>query len=278
MKSPFLVLCLIFLAQVLFPQVHADDFNAPDFLFRALGPYRVGSWISDIAVPATDDEHYAYTYYVGARNGGIWKTENNGTSFFPVFDSQNSLSIGALAIAPSDPETIWAGTGEDFNARLSYYGHGIYKSVDGGDSWEHKGLTDAHHISVILIHPDDPDIIYTAVMGHLFTPNAERGVFKSANGGDTWERILFIDENTGVIDLVMDPSDPDMIFAATYEKYRYPWHFETGGENSGIYKTTNGGGSWQKLQNGLPGGKLGRIGLTIYPNNPDVMYSVIEII
>ncbi len=278
MKNRLNLYLFIVLSIPCFSQVSTNKFNASDFEFRALGPYRVGSWISEIAVPQSDDPKYAYTWYIGSRNGGIWKTENNGTTFYPVFDSLGSPSIGALAIAPSDPEVIWAGTGEDFNARLSYSGNGIYKSVNGGKTWEHKGLSDSHHISVILIHPDDPDIIYTAVMGHLFTPNEERGVFKSADGGNSWEKILYIDENTGVIDLVMDPSNPEVLYAATYEKYRFPWHFEAGGTNSGIYKTTDGGNRWHKLEKGLPEGKPGRIGLAIFPANTDILYSVVEII
>lgn len=278
MNRSFLIIISLVFTMNLLSQINSDDFNAKKFEFRTLGPYRVGSWISEIAVPLTDDPKYDYTYYIGSRNGGVWKTENNGTTFFPVSDSIESPSVGALAIAPSNPEIIWLGTGEDFNARLSHPGSGIFKSIDGGKTWEHKGLRDSHHISVILVHPENPDIIYVSVMGHLFTPNEERGVFKTTDGGNHWVKVLFIDKNTGVIDMVMDPSNPDNIFAAAYEKYRFPWHFEAGGEQSAIYKSENEGKTWNKLANGLPSGKLGRIGLTIFPKNPQILYSVIEII
>lgn len=269
---------LVFSFIPVYAQINASDIDPGAFNFRSLGPYRVGSWISEIAVPQTNDSKYDYTYYIGSRNGGVWKTENNGTTFFPVFDSISSPSIGALAISQSNPEIIWVGTGEDYSARLSHPGAGVYKSTNGGKTWEHKGLIDSHHISVIIIHPKNPDIIYTSVMGHLFTPNNERGVFKSSDGGVNWEKVLFIDENTGVIDMVMDPSNPDILYASAYEKYRFPWHFESGGEQSAIYKTIDGGTTWTKLTVGLPEGKLGRIGLTIFPKNPQILYSVIEII
>ena len=275
----FLLPLLVILSSLdICSQVHADDFSPDDFNFRSLGPYRTGSWIAEIAVPQTEDPAYSYTYYIGSRNGGVWKTENNGTTFFPVFDSIQSPSIGAVAIAPSNPQIVWVGTGEDYNARLSHPGSGIYKSTDGGDSWANKGLSDSHHMSVILIHPQNPDVVYAAAMGYLFSPNAERGVFKTADGGENWEQILYIDEHTGVIDLVMDPTDPETLYAAAYEKYRLPWHFEAGGENSAIYKTQDGGANWTRLANGLPEGKLGRIGLAIFPKDPNILYAVIEII
>ncbi len=276
-KITFLSL-LIASSIALTAQVNVSENPVGDFSFRHLGPYRCGSWITEIAAPQTEDPKYDHTFYIGARNGGIWKTENNGITFNQIFDTVVSPSIGALAIAPSNPEIIWAGTGEDFNARSSYSGTGIYRSTDGGETWEFKGLPDSHHISVILINPGNPDIVYVSVMGHLFSPNEERGIFKSTDGGDTWEKIFYIDENTGVIDMVMNPIDTDVLYASAYEKYRYPWHFEAGGENSGIYKTTDGGKSWRHLTNGLPNGKIGRIGLAIYPKDPDILYSVIEIL
>ena len=276
-KTIFLTILFLFSIQ-LFPQINSKEFNAGNFNFCALGPYRVGSWISEIAKPQSDNPKYDYTWYIASRNGGVWKTENNGTTFFPISDSIESPSVGALAIAPSNPEIVWLGTGEDFNARLSHPGNGMYKSNDGGKTWEQKGLSDSHHISVIQVHPENPEIVYAAVMGHLFTPNEQRGVFKTADGGNTWEKVLYIDENTGVIDLVMDPSNPQILYAAAYEKYRYPWHFENGGEQSAIYKTSDGGENWQKLSNGLPQGKLGRIGLAVFPKDPNIVYSVIEII
>jgi len=206
----------------------------------------------------------------------VWKTENNGTSFFPVFDSTGVSSMGAIAVSSSNHEIVWVGTGEAYNARSSHAGNGVYKSLDGGKSWQHMGLEDSHHISTVIIHPKNPDVVWVASMGHLFTPNKMRGVFKSTDGGQSWKKVLFIDENTGVIDLINNPQNPDQLFAASYEKYRYPWHFEAGGENSGIYKTEDGGENWSKVADGLPSGKLGRIGLGLCYSQPETVYAVIE--
>lgn len=244
--------------------------------YRALGPYRAGSWISAISVPETNDPDFKYTWYVAGRNGGVWKTENNGTSFFPVFDSTSVSSIGAIAVSNSNPEIVWVGTGEAYNARSSHAGNGVYKSIDGGKSWQHMGLEDSHHISTVIIHPKIPDVVWVASMGHLFTPNEMRGVFKTTDGGQSWNKVLYIDENTGIIDVIINPENPDQLFAASYEKYRFPWHFEAGGEHSGIYKTEDGGENWSKIVHGLPSGKLGRIGLALCYSQPENVYAVIE--
>ena len=246
------------------------------FNYRALGPYKIGSWISCIAAPPTNFSKYKYTFYVGARNGGVWKTENNGTTFYPIFDKYGSLSIGAIAVDQRNPEIVWVGTGESFNARLSHPGDGIYKSEDGGKTFVHLGLEETHHISKIVIDPRNSNVVYVAAMGHLFTPNKERGIYKTTDGGKTWKKVFYINENIGVIDLVINPKNPDILYAAAYEKYRYPWHFEAGGEGSGIYKTTDGGKTWKRLSGGLPHGKIGRIGLAIFPGNPDIVYAVVE--
>jgi len=246
------------------------------FTYRSLGPYRAGSWITDFAVPEFPLKAHLYTFYVGTRNGGVWKTVNNGTTFEPIFDGHDRLAIGALALAPSNPETLWVGTGESYNCRSSYSGDGIYKSTDAGETWQNMGLEDSHHIARIAIHPKDPDIVYVAAMGHLYTPNEQRGVFKTTNGGKSWEKVLYINDKIGVIDLAMNRDNPKILYAATYEKYRYPWHFEAGGPGSGIYKTTDGGITWTRLKGGLPSGKIGRIGMDIYRKNPDILYAVIE--
>lgn len=246
------------------------------FTYRNLGPFRSGAWISDFAVPESPEKAHLYTFYVAGRNGGLWKTINNGTTFKPLFDDQDIFSIGDVTLAPSAPDHVWLGTGEHATARSSYWGDGVYKSLDGGQTWAHMGLEETHHISRIIIHPENPDIVYVAAMGHLFTPNPERGVFKTTNGGETWEKVLFINENVGVSDLVINRDNPMVLYAAAYEKYRYPWHFEAGGPESAIYKSTDGGRIWKKLTKGLPEGKIGRIGLDIYRSNPDILYAVIE--
>lgn len=244
--------------------------------FRALGPYRCGSWVTGFAVPESPVRGHRYTFYVATRNGGIWKTVNNGTTFEPVFDRQGTLSIGCVALAPAQPQIVWAGTGEAYNARSSTHGDGVYCSGDGGKTWEHRGLADTHHIARIVIHPQDSQIVYVAAMGHLFSTNAERGVFRTTDGGKSWMKVLFIDEKTGVTGLVMHPRNPAVLYAAAYEMERRPWHFTPGGPGSGIYRTADGGQTWHRLTGGLPDGNLGRIGLDISLSNPDLLMAVVE--
>jgi photosystem II stability/assembly factor-like uncharacterized protein len=271
---------LLIIAPLLFlvnSQAQVKNPGIPDFLeYRNISPHRVGSWISSIAVPLTNNPEYKYTYYIGSRNGGVWKTTNNGTTFEPVFDSVGVSSIGAVAVSNTDPEIVWVGTGESYNARSSHAGRGVFKSTDGGLNWSFRGLKDTHHISAVIIHSENPDIVFIASMGHLFTPNKDRGVFKTVDGGITWKKVLYIDENTGIIDLIIDPSNPDILYAAAYEKYRYPWHYEAGGEASGIYRSFDNGETWDKLKLGLPEGKIGRIGLGLCHNQPEIIYAVIE--
>ena len=246
------------------------------FEFRNLGAYRAGAWVSAIAVPENPGEKYKYTFFVAGRNGGVWKTVNNGTTFYPVFEKYGVTSIGAIAVSTSNPGIVWVGTGESYNARSSFAGNGVYKSTDGGETFTNMGLKDSHHIAKIIVDPVNPDVVYVASMGHLFSTNAERGVFKTTDGGKTWEKVLFVDDKTGVIDLIMDPSNSSVLYASAYEKTRLPWHFEAGGKGSGVYKTTDGGKTWVKTLNGLPGGELGRIGLAISRSNPDILYAVVE--
>jgi len=215
------VIFIVFMAIPLISTETEDFFNADllkNFTYRNLGPFRSGSWISDFAVPETPEEAHLYTFYVAGRNGGLWKTTNNGTTFKPLFDDQDIFSIGDVTLAPADPNTVWVGTGEHATARSSYWGDGVYKSTNGGETWAHMGLEETQHIGRIVVHPQNPDIVYVAAMGHLFTPNEERGVFKTADGGKTWNKILFINENVGVIDMVINRDSPDILYAAAYEK------------------------------------------------------------
>ena len=244
--------------------------------WRNLGPYRAGAWISDIAVPDAPAEAHLYTIYVASRNGGVWKTTNNGTTFQPIFDEHEVLSIGAIALAPSRPDTLWVGTGEASNARSSYPGSGIYRSDDGGRTWRHAGLTDTRHIARIVVHPTDPNVVYVAAMGHLWTPNTERGVFKTTDGGATWTKVLYVDDRTGAIDLVLDRTNPDVLLAAMYQRTRRPWTFDDGGPGSGIHRTTNGGRTWTRIDNGLPTGRVGRIGLAVHHRDPRVVYAIVD--
>ncbi len=246
------------------------------FTYRNLGPFRAGAWVSDIAVPETPAKAHLYTFYVAARNGGVWKTTNNGTTFTPVFEGKEVASIGALAVAPSNSEIVWVGTGDASCTRSANPGNGVYKSLDGGATWQHVGLRDSQHIARVVIHPTNPDTVYVAAMGHLFSTNEERGVFKSTDGGATWKKVLYVNERTGVVDLVLDGSNPNTLYAATYDCLRHPWRLEDGGPGSGIYKTTDGGAHWNKLAGGLPEGLIGRIGLDLYQKNPKILYAVID--
>ena len=247
------------------------------FEFRNLGAFRVSAWVGELAVPLNPGNEHRHTFYVAARAGGVWKTVNNGTTFACITDELGTTSIGDVEVAPSDPDVVWVGTGEDFNTRSSYSGNGIWKSTDAGSTWENMGLEKSQHIAEIIIHPTNPDIIWVAVMGNLYSENAERGVFKSVNGGRRWDRVLFVDEGTGIIDMVINPANPDIIYASSYEKVRRPWTFEPGGERSRIHKSLDGGLTWEIISGGgFPKGPLGRIGIDCQYNNPDVLVAVVQ--
>ena len=243
--------------------------------YRDIGPTRQSGRFVDFAVVEQD---YA-TFYAATGSGGLWKTINNGISFESIFDIESVISIGDVAVAPSNPDIVWVGTGEANNSRSTYWGDGVYKSTDAGKTWVNMGLKESHHIGRILIHPEDPDIIYVAALGHLYSENPERGLYKSVDGGKTWDLVLKIKDhgkNIGVVDVSMDPSNPEVLIAATYDKVRRAWTFNPGGPGSRLYKTTDAGENWTMLEKGLPAGMLGRIGLDISASNPDVVYANIE--
>jgi photosystem II stability/assembly factor-like uncharacterized protein len=246
------------------------------FTYRNIGPFRSSAWISDIAVPEIPQKEHLYTFYIAARCGGLWKTTNNGTTFTPVIDQENVYAIGDVTLAPSNPNIVWVGSGGQENSRSAYSGDGVYKSMDGGETWENMGLKDSHHIGRIVIHPRNPQVVYVAAIGHLFSFNEERGLFKTEDGGKTWKKVLYISGKVGVVDVVINRTHPDTLYASSYEMQRLPWHFERGGPGSAIYKTTDAGETWTKLGGGLPGGRVGRIGLDIYQKNPDILYAVVE--
>ncbi|HEY3383714.1 MAG TPA: FlgD immunoglobulin-like domain containing protein [Vicinamibacterales bacterium] len=262
------------LAQTPAPAV--SESSLAGFTYRNLGPFRAGSWIADIAVPDTPLKSHLYTFYVGVRYGGIWKTTNNGTTFQPVFDGQDVTGIGCLTIAPSNENIVWVGTGDAASVRVAYPGDGVYKSVDAGKSWQKMGLGDTQHIGRIVVHPTKPEIVYVAAMGRLWSPNEERGVYKTTDGGKTWKKVLYISDTTGAIDIVINRRDPNTLYAATYDVQRRPWKLIEGGAGSGIHKTTDGGKTWTKLAGGFPSTPQGRIGLDIYQKNPNVLYAVTE--
>jgi photosystem II stability/assembly factor-like uncharacterized protein len=239
---------------------------------RDIGPAIMGGRIDDFAVVESNPD----TFYVGAATGGVWKTTNDGTTFEPVFDHEGVSSIGDVTVAPSDPSIVWVGTGEANNRQSSSWGNGVYKSTDGGKTWAHLGLAETQHIGRIVIHPANPNVVYVAALGHLWGPNPERGVYKTTDGGKTWNRVLFVNDDTGVVDIAMDPQSPDTLYAAAYERRRTVFGYNGGGPGSGIYKTTDGGTTWKKLTKNLPEGDTGRIGLAIYRRNPDIVYALIE--
>lgn len=243
--------------------------------FRNIGPFRTSAWVTEIAVPETPARDRLYTIYAATRTGGLWKTTNNGITWSPISDSVEVAAVGAVALAPSNPNIVWMGTGEQANARSSYSGTGVFKSTDAGKTWQLMGLPDSHHIARIVVHPTNPDIVYVAVMGHLFSRNEERGVFRTRNGGRTWEKVLYVDDGTGAIDLVINRRSPDTLYAAMYEKHRTPWHLILGGPGSGVYRTDDGGTIWRKLD-GLPAGNVGRIGLDLHQRQPNVLTAIVE--
>ncbi len=244
------------------------------FRWRSIGPASMGGRIDDIAVV----ESNPYVIYVGFATGGVWKSINNGTTWSPIFDTYPTSSIGDIAICQSDPNIVWVGTGEPNNRQSSSFGDGIYKSIDGGKTFTNVGLKETQTIARIVIDPKDPNIVYVAALGHLFASNKERGIFKTTDGGKTWNNIKFIDENTGFTDIVIDPADSKTLYAASYQRRRTPWGFNGGGPGCALWKTTDAGKSWMKVEgNGLPEGVLGRIGIDIARSNPNILYAQIEV-
>ena len=245
------------------------------FVWRQIGPANMGGRVDDFAV----DESNPSTYYVGFATGGIWKTINNGTTWTPIFDRYPVSSIGDLALAPSNPRILYVGTGEANNRQSSSFGAGVYKSTDGGESFEYIGLKETQTIARIVVHPKDPDIVYVAALGHLFGPNPERGLYKTTDGGKTWTNTKFIDNDTGFTEVVMHPTNPNILFAASYQRRRQPWGFNGGGPGSAIWRTTDGAKTWTRLSgNGLPDNPvIGRIGLDFARSKPTTLYASIEV-
>lgn len=240
--------------------------------FRGIGPALMGGRISSLAVVESSPQNF----YLGTASGGLWKTENHGTSWTPLFDEQPNASIGDVTIHASNPNLVWVGTGEPQNRQSSPYGNGVYKSTDGGRTWAHMGLDETRHIGRVIIHPTDPDIVWVAALGHLWGPNEERGVFRTTDGGASWEKVLYVDEHTGAVDLAIDPGDPHTLFAAMYQRQRTGWGFNGGGPGSGLYRTVDGGDSWTELTEGLPEGDKGRIGLDVFRQDGNRVYAIVQ--
>src|SRR4051794_40188964 len=243
--------------------------------WRSIGPANTGGRVDDFAVARVPGQPDAI--YVATASGGLFKSTNQGTSWTPIFDRADAMmSIGAVAVAPSNPNIVWAGTGEANNRQSSSWGDGVYKSIDAGATWHATGLADTRHIGRIVAHPTNPDIAFVAAVGHLWGSNADRGVFKTADGGKTWQKVLYVDDHTGAIDLVIDPQDPQTLFAAMYQRQRRAWGFNGGGAGSGIFRSRDGGATWSKLTNGLPSGDKGRIGLDIFRGDSRLIFAIVE--
>jgi photosystem II stability/assembly factor-like uncharacterized protein len=271
---PLLVICL--LASTVFSQnsgvaksPYEEAFSRLEY--RSIGPAIMGGRIADVeGVPGDPN-----VVYVASASGGLWKTTNGGVTWKPIFERQGTISLGDIALAPSNPEVIWVGTGES-NVRNSVsFGDGVYKSTDGGKSWQHMGLKDTERISAVVIHPQNPDVVYIGALGHAFGPNDERGVFMTTDGGKTWAKTLYIDNQHGVADLEIDPTKPNILYAGMWSFERKPWTHRSGSEKGGVYKSIDGGRTWNKLTDGLPK-LMGRIGIRVAPSNPNVVYAIVE--
>jgi photosystem II stability/assembly factor-like uncharacterized protein len=240
--------------------------------FRQIGPGAPSGRIDDFAVLESDPS----TFYVAAATGGIHKTTNNGVTFTPVFDHEGTSSVGDIAIAPTDANLLWAGTGENNNRQSSSWGDGVYKSADGGRTWKNMGLRASKQIARILVDPVDFNVVHVAALGDLWAAGGERGVYKTTDGGLTWKRTLHVDDETGATELVMDPTNNKVLYAATYQRRRAQWGMNGGGPGSGVWKSTDGGETWAKIERGLPAGPKGRIGMDVYRKDPRVLYARVE--
>ena len=246
-----------------------------DYQWRSIGPASAGGRITDIKALDTD---FRYAI-VASASGGVWKTVNAGTTWTSIFDHYGASSIGSVGLFQGNPQILWVGTGEANNRNSVAWGDGIYKSIDGGQTFQNTGLKNTFQIARVVTHPSDPDIVYAAAIGNLWGYTGDRGLFKTVDGGRTWQKLtagLPDDGKTGATDLVMDPGNPQVLFAAFYQRLRQPWRFDSGGPNGGIFKTTDGGKSWKKLTSGLPPGDTGRIGLDVYRKNPKIVMAIVE--
>ncbi|MDH5609222.1 MAG: glycoside hydrolase, partial [Cyclobacteriaceae bacterium] len=245
-----------------------------ELAYRMIGPFRASRTVGGVGIPSQPN-----VFFIGVNNGGVWKTDDFGRTWRPVFDNAPTGSVGDLAVSPSNPDILYIGTGEGLHRPDLSVGDGIFKSTDGGKTWLHVGLSDIQQVGRLVIHPTNPDIVFVAGLGHPYGPNEERGVFRTMNGGKSWEKVLYLDQNTGAIQVEFDPTNPAILFADMWEHREGPW--ENGsfsGKNSGLYKSTDGGSSWKKLTTGLPTAAhgLGRIGIGIAPGNPKRMYATVD--
>jgi photosystem II stability/assembly factor-like uncharacterized protein len=254
------------------PALPYDEGTVSSIAFRNVGPALTSGRVADIAI----HPKHQNKWFVAAASGGVWYTENHGTTFSPIFDGYGSYSIACVEIAPSDPNTIWVGTGENNNQRSVAYGDGVYKSIDGGKSFTNMGLKKSEHIGNIIIHPTNENIVWVAAYGPVWSNGGERGVYKSIDGGKNWERTLFISDETGIAEIAIDPTNPDILYASAHQRRRHEWTYIGGGPESTLYKSTDGGKTWKEINSGLPKGEMGRIGIAISPADCNYIYAIVE--
>ena len=273
----FAIVCSLLALSLLTGSVFAAADQYSESLYkgmkwRSIGPYRGGRVLAVTGVPGDP-----YTFYFGGVAGGVWRTTDGGLNWTPLFDKEPVSSVGAMAVADSNPNVIYVGSGEACIRGNISYGNGVYKSTDGGKTWANVGLKDTQHIGALIINPRNPDIVYVAALGHAYGPNVERGVFRTMDGGKTWEKVLYKDEHTGAIDIVFDPHNPNVLFAAMYQVQRTPWSMEGGGPGSGLYKSVDGGTTWKRLDGkGMPASIMGRIGVSVSGADSNRVYALIE--
>src|SRR4051794_28976228 len=257
-------------------EAKAEDSKPEDALFkgmkyRVIGPFRGGRSLTASGIAGDPT-----TYYFGSTGGGVWKSTDGAMTWTPVFDKEGTSSIGSLAVAPSDPNIVYVGTGEACLRGNISHGDGIYKTLDGGKTWKNVGLHDSRAIGKVIVNPHNADIALVAALGHPYGPNTERGVFRTIDGGKTWDRVLYKDENTGAVDVAFDPRNSNIVFAALWQVRRTPWTLDSGGPGSGLYRSNDGGATWKRLeQHGLPKGPYGRIGVAVAANS-DRVYALIQ--
>src|SRR5947208_3589456 len=268
------LLAVLFIATAATLSAQFDPSLYQELRWRSIGPFRGGRTVAAAGVPQQPN-----VFYIGVNNGGVWKTTDYGRVWVPLFDEQPSSSIGAIAVTPSDPNTIYVGSGEGLQRPDLSTGDGMYKSSDGGKTWTHLGLREGQQIPAIIVDPRNPNRLFVAVLGHPYGPNAERGVFRSNDGGQNFQKVLYKDDRTGAVDLAFDPRDPQTVYAVLWQAQQGPW--ENGvftGPNSGLFKSTDGGTTWKQLTGGLPAFAqgLGRIGIGVAPSDPNRMYALVE--
>ncbi len=249
-----------------------DKISLNGLKWRSVGPSLTSGRISDLAV----NPDKPFEYYVAVSSGGVWKTSNWGLDYTPVFDNESSYSIGCVTIDPNNTNIVWVGTGENNNQRSVAYGDGIYKSLDGGKSWKNMGLKKSEHIGNILVHPNNSDVVYVSAYGPLWSDGGDRGIYKTEDGGNTWNKILYIDKHTGFNEIHMDPRNPDVLYAASHQRRRHVYTYVGGGPGSGLHKSTDGGLTWKVINKGLPNVEIGRIGMDISDANPEIIYAIVE--